>query len=99
MTEEQKDIQELFFQQLEMHILDMNGNVRSKVLNLWTKMQVENAIPIDRISDILHKASRRLTDKVATVRKNAMILLTKFVQTNPFSPVVIQLHYPLSCVF
>lgn len=88
LSDEQKDNRDLFLQQLEMHILDSSANVRSKVLNLWCKMQIENAIPIEKLSHILHIACGRLKDKVATVRRNVLILITRFIQTNQFSSMV-----------
>lgn len=88
LEEKQKNARDLFLQQLYIHILDTSASVRSKVLNLWCRIQNENALPVVEIAYVLNTACGRIKDKVTHVRRNALILLTKFIQTNPFSSMV-----------
>lgn len=90
MTDAEKETREELLKQLEMHIVDINAHVRAKVLHLWTKLQVEGVIPVNRLADILEKGARRLQDRTVIVRKNAVVMVTKFIETNPYSSEVIK---------
>lgn len=85
MTEEEKETRADLLKQLEIHMLDTSAHVRAKVLQLWAKLQFEAVIPLGMVPDVLEKASRRLGDRTALVRKNAATLLIKFVECNPFA--------------
>lgn len=85
MSEDEMENRDYLLDQLEFHICDANAHVRAKVLQLWTNMQYEAKIPLNRISVILEKARKRLSDKSQVVRKFAIILFTKFIESNPFA--------------
>lgn len=93
MNEEEKETRELLLKQLDMHITDINAHVRSKVLQLWTKLQFEGAVPLNRLPELLEKASKRLSDRTVVVRKSAAALLTKTIESNPYAAVVCKIIY------
>lgn len=74
-----------FMDKLESHICDIHAYVRSKALQIWMRLSEHDAIPLQRKHKIVRLAKERLMDKTATVRKNAMQLLTAFLSNNPFA--------------
>lgn len=71
------------------HIVDINAIVRSRVLQLWTRLARNFQIPLAFINGgLIRDACSRLIDKSINVRKNAAIFLTAVLQYNPFGPSV-----------
>lgn len=67
----------------------MNANVRSRALQLWTKLAKASQIPINFIQNcLITDAAGRLLDKSLFVRKNAAAFLWTFLDYNPFGPSV-----------
>lgn len=85
LTEEQKEIRDEFLDDLLQHVDDVSGYVRSKVLQIWNEMQTEAAVPLTCQTKVVRAAVDRLEDKAALVRKNAVVLLRTFLETNPFA--------------
>ncbi|VDN57572.1 unnamed protein product [Dracunculus medinensis] len=72
---------------LQDHIVDINAIVRSRVLQLWTRLARNFQIPLAFINGgLIRDACSRLIDKSINVRKNAAIFLTAVLQYNPFGP-------------
>lgn len=88
LSEEAKESRAYFFQQLEMHMLDTNAHVRAKVLQLWSKLHFDAAVPRGMLSVVMEKAVKKLQDRAVLVRKYAANLLTTFIECNPFSATV-----------
>ncbi|ORY79393.1 armadillo-type protein [Protomyces lactucae-debilis] len=79
-----------FFDLLEERFLDSNPYCRSKVLQTYVKLcDLQNKFPKRRqkVSDL---ATQALDDKSSNVRRNAIKLLARLVQTHPFD----MLHGP-----
>ncbi|MFH4982233.1 hypothetical protein AB6A40_008942 [Gnathostoma spinigerum] len=65
------------------HINDMNVNVRSRALQLWTRLAESERIPISFIKNgLIRDAGARLEDKSVTVRKNAAAFLKTLLEYN-----------------
>uniref|UniRef100_A0A0N5AEA3 Asparaginase n=1 Tax=Syphacia muris TaxID=451379 RepID=A0A0N5AEA3_9BILA len=72
---------------LQDHIVDVNANVRSRALQLWTRLAKSTQIPLVFIQNcLIHDASCRFLDKSIFVRKNAASFLSTFLDHNPFGP-------------
>uniref|UniRef100_F1KR65 Condensin complex subunit 1 n=1 Tax=Ascaris suum TaxID=6253 RepID=F1KR65_ASCSU len=72
---------------LQDHIVDVNAVVRSRALQLWTRLARSAQIPLAFIHNgLIRDAGCRLMDKSVYVRKNAAIFLATFLEFNPFGP-------------
>lgn len=80
-----KDLRDQCLEHLEDHIHDVHALMRSKVLQIWNDLIREKAVPLSRQHDVLKLVLGRLWDKSSLVRKNAIQLLTAFVNSNPFA--------------
>ncbi|XP_067402039.1 condensin complex subunit 1 isoform X1 [Emydura macquarii macquarii] len=74
-----------FLDTLQAHVCDINGFVRSRVLQLFTRIVQQKALPLTRFQAVVSLAVSRLQDKSVTVIKNAIQLLAAFLLNNPFS--------------
>lgn len=67
------------------HLHDVHSFVRSKTLQLWHKLSMKQAIPLNLQHKVLSMTADRLTDKTSTVRKHAVQLLIVLMQGNPYA--------------
>ncbi|XP_030391299.1 condensin complex subunit 1 isoform X4 [Gopherus evgoodei] len=74
-----------FLDTLQAHLCDVNGFVRSRVLQLFTRIVQRKALPLARFQVVVSLAVGRLQDRSVTVVKNAIQLLAAFLSNNPFS--------------
>ncbi|NXN31545.1 CND1 protein, partial [Nycticryphes semicollaris] len=82
-----------FLNILQAHICDINGFVRSRVLQLFTRIVQckaslcggNGALPLTQFQSVVSLAVGRLKDKSVIVVKNAIQLLAAFLSNNPFS--------------
>ncbi|XP_053154023.1 condensin complex subunit 1 isoform X2 [Hemicordylus capensis] len=74
-----------FLDTLQAHTCDVHGFVRSRVLQLFTRIVQQKALPLTRFQAVVSLAVGRLQDKSVTVVKNAIQLLAAFLSNNPFS--------------
>ncbi|XP_050793006.1 condensin complex subunit 1 isoform X1 [Gopherus flavomarginatus] len=74
-----------FLDTLQAHLCDVSGFVRSRVLQLFTRIVQRKALPLARFQVVVSLAVGRLQDKSVTVVKNAIQLLAAFLSNNPFS--------------
>ncbi|BES97083.1 Condensin complex subunit 1 [Nesidiocoris tenuis] len=70
---------------LIIHLHDQNAYVRSKDLQLWTKLAGERVIPKDLVSEVAEKALARLGDKSAFVVKSTVQFFCVQLKNNPFA--------------
>ena len=73
LNDEQKDKCDECLHHLEKHILHCNDYVRSKLLQAWQRLCIERAIPLSIQERLLAATVRRLRDKSAIVRKQALL--------------------------
>ncbi|KAL7024546.1 hypothetical protein ACKWTF_013099 [Chironomus riparius] len=85
LVQDHKDIRNEYLEHIYYHIHDVNAHVRSKALALWTHMKSVDAVPVIWLSPIMKVVASRLEDKSALVRKNAIHLMTSFLERNPFA--------------
>uniref|UniRef100_A0A1I7V747 Condensin complex subunit 1 n=1 Tax=Loa loa TaxID=7209 RepID=A0A1I7V747_LOALO len=70
---------------LQDHTVDVNAVVRSRTLQLWTRLARASQIPIVFISGgLIRDAGGRLIDKSVSVRRNAATFLSAILEYNPF---------------
>uniref|UniRef100_A0A8B9MWC3 Condensin complex subunit 1 n=1 Tax=Accipiter nisus TaxID=211598 RepID=A0A8B9MWC3_9AVES len=74
-----------FLNMLQAHVCDINGFVRSRVLQLFTRIVQCKALPLTQFQSVVSLAVGRLRDKSVVVAKNAIQLLAAFLSNNPFS--------------
>ncbi|XP_048359321.1 LOW QUALITY PROTEIN: condensin complex subunit 1 [Sphaerodactylus townsendi] len=75
-----------FLDTLQAHTCDVHGLVRSRMLQLFTRIVQQKALPLTRFQQsVVCLAVSRLQDKSVTVVKNAIQLLAAFLSNNPFS--------------
>nr|XP_014349218.1 PREDICTED: condensin complex subunit 1 [Latimeria chalumnae] len=74
-----------FLDTLQEHIHDVHSFVRSKVLQIFTRIVGQKALPLTRFQAVVTLAVGRLFDKSINVCKNAIQLLAVFMANNPFS--------------
>ncbi|NXL46487.1 CND1 protein, partial [Podilymbus podiceps] len=74
-----------FLNMLQAHVCDINGFVRSRVLQLFTRIVQCKALPLTQFQSVVSLAVGRLKDKAVVVVKNAIQLLAAFLSNNPFS--------------
>ncbi|RLV99038.1 hypothetical protein DV515_00010182 [Chloebia gouldiae] len=70
-----------FLDMLQAHVCDVHSFVRSRVLQLFTRI----ALPLTQFQSVVSLAVGRLKDKSVLVVKNAIQLLAAFLSNNPFS--------------
>ncbi|XP_040450627.1 condensin complex subunit 1 [Falco naumanni] len=74
-----------FLSMLRSHICDIHGFVRSRVLQLFTRIVQCRVLPLTQFQSVVSVAVGRLKDKSVMVVKNAIQLLAAFLSNNPFS--------------
>ncbi|XP_057558367.1 condensin complex subunit 1 isoform X2 [Hippopotamus amphibius kiboko] len=80
-----RDTRDQFLDTLQAHGHDVNSFVRSRVLQLFTRIVQQKALPLTRFQAVVALAVGRLADKSVLVCKNAIQLLASFLANNPFS--------------
>ncbi|NXF94040.1 CND1 protein, partial [Eubucco bourcierii] len=73
-----------FLEILQTHIRDVNSFVRSRVLQLFTRIVQCRALPLTLFRSLVPLVVERLKDKAVAVVKNAIQLLAAFLSNNPF---------------
>jgi len=74
-----------YFERLEDHMHDVNSYVRSKVLQIWHNIVIEQCLPLLQQESLMKLVVGRLRDKSSIVRRNALQLLTALLKLNPFA--------------
>ncbi|XP_023801901.1 condensin complex subunit 1, partial [Cyanistes caeruleus] len=74
-----------FLDILQAHVCDVHSFVRSRVLQLFTRIVQCKALPLTQFQSAVSLAVGRLQDKSVIVVKNAIQLLAAFLSNNPFS--------------
>lgn len=74
-----------FLGMLQDHVCDVHSFVRSRVLQLFTRIVQRKALPLTQFQSVVSLAVGRLKDKSVIVVKNAIQLLAAFLSNNPFS--------------
>uniref|UniRef100_A0A8D2NK63 Condensin complex subunit 1 n=1 Tax=Zosterops lateralis melanops TaxID=1220523 RepID=A0A8D2NK63_ZOSLA len=74
-----------FLDVLQAHVCDVHSFVRSRVLQLFTRIVQHKALPLTQFQSVVSLAVGRLKDKSVIVVKNAIQLLAAFLSNNPFS--------------
>ncbi|XP_006891347.1 PREDICTED: condensin complex subunit 1 [Elephantulus edwardii] len=85
LEETARDTRDQFLDTLQAHGHDVNSFVRSRVLQLFTRIVQQKALPLTRFQTVVALAVERLSDKSVLVCKNAIQLLATFLANNPFS--------------
>ncbi|XP_054094027.2 condensin complex subunit 1 isoform X1 [Callithrix jacchus] len=85
LEEAARDTRDQFLDALQAHGHDVNSFVRSRVLQLFTRIVQQKALPLTRFQAVVALAVGRLADKSVLVCKNAIQLLASFLANNPFS--------------
>ncbi|NWR65294.1 CND1 protein, partial [Bucorvus abyssinicus] len=85
LEEAARDTRDQFLNTLQAHICDINSFVRSRVLQLFTRIVQCKALPLTQFQSVVSLAVGRLKDKSVVVVKNAIQLLAAFLSNNPFS--------------
>lgn len=80
-----RDTRDQFLDTLQAHCHDVNSFVRSRVLQLFTRIVQQKALPLTRFQAVVALAVGRLADKSVLVCKSAIQLLASFLANNPFS--------------
>ncbi|KAL5262314.1 hypothetical protein ACHWQZ_G007890 [Mnemiopsis leidyi] len=82
---EEKGTRETLFDRLELHIHDQNAFVRSKSIQILTKLIEQRCVPIPRQPDLVEKVVGSIQDRSSNVRKNALVFITTYLGCNPYS--------------
>ncbi|XP_075564505.1 condensin complex subunit 1 [Pelecanus crispus] len=85
LEEAARSTRDQFLNMLQAHVCDINGFVRSRVLQLFTRIVQCKALPLTQFQCVVSLAVGRLKDKSVVVVKNAIQLLAAFLSNNPFS--------------
>ncbi|XP_012493320.1 PREDICTED: condensin complex subunit 1 [Propithecus coquereli] len=85
LEEAARDTRDQFLDTLQAHGHDVNSFVRSRVLQFFTRIVQQKALPLTRFQAVVALAVGRLADKSVLVCKNAIQLLASFLANNPFS--------------
>ncbi|EGV98523.1 condensin complex subunit 1 [Cricetulus griseus] len=85
LEETARETRDQFLDILQAHGHDVNSFVRSRVLQLFTRIVQQKVLPLTRFQAVMALAVGRLADKSVLVCKNAIQLLASFVANNPFS--------------
>lgn len=80
-----RDTRDQFLDTLQAHGHDVNSFVRSRALQLFTRIVQQKALPLTRFQGVMALAVGRLADRSVLVCKNAIQLLASFLANNPFS--------------
>lgn len=80
-----KQTRDQFLDTLEDHMHDVHAHVRSSVLQIWGRLCLAKAIPLNRQQRVLQLTIGRLRDKSSNVRKQAVQLLTTLLECNPLT--------------
>nr|XP_027806943.1 condensin complex subunit 1 [Marmota flaviventris] len=80
-----RETRDQFLDTLQAHGHDVNSFVRSRVLQLFTRIVQQKALPLTRFQAVVVLAVGRLADKSVLVCKSAIQLLASFLANNPFS--------------
>uniref|UniRef100_A0A2K6V8B9 Condensin complex subunit 1 n=1 Tax=Saimiri boliviensis boliviensis TaxID=39432 RepID=A0A2K6V8B9_SAIBB len=78
-------LEEAFLDTLQARGQDVNSFVWSRVLQLFTRIVQQKALPLTRFQAVVALAVGHLADKSVLVCKNAIQLLASFLANNPFS--------------
>ncbi|XP_073995439.1 CAP-D2 condensin subunit isoform X2 [Rhodnius prolixus] len=70
---------------LRNHLRDQNSYVRSKALQLWSKLAGARAIPKSYLMILLQSAKNRISDKSLMSAKSAIQLFTVVLKENPYA--------------
>uniref|UniRef100_A0A669F2Q8 Condensin complex subunit 1 n=1 Tax=Oreochromis niloticus TaxID=8128 RepID=A0A669F2Q8_ORENI len=79
-----------FFDTLQEHLHDSHSHVRTRVLQVYTRIVNSKALPLCRYSEVMELAVGRLMDKSINVVKSAIQLLAAFIAHNPYSFITIE---------
>lgn len=85
LNDDQKELRDDCLEDLWNHMNDVSSYVRAKVLQIWNDLKNKNAVPLVWIIQVVARTIERLEDRTATVRRNAIILLRSFLESNPFA--------------
>ncbi|XP_059114605.1 condensin complex subunit 1 isoform X1 [Peromyscus eremicus] len=85
LEETARETRDQFLDILQAHGHDVNSFVRSRVLQLFTRIVQQKVLPLTRFQAVVALAVGRLADKSVLVCKNAIQLLASFLANNPFS--------------
>ncbi|XP_034997174.2 condensin complex subunit 1 [Zootoca vivipara] len=85
LEEASKNTRDQFLDTLQAHTCDVSSFVRSRVLQLFTRIVQQKALPLTQFQSVACLAVGRLQDKSVNVVKNAIQLLAAFLSNNPFS--------------
>ncbi|XP_023559471.1 condensin complex subunit 1 isoform X2 [Octodon degus] len=85
LEEAARETRDQFLDTLQAHGHDVNSFVRSRVLQLFTRIVQQKVLPLTRFQAVVSLAVGRLADKSVLVCKNAIQLLASFLANNPFS--------------
>ncbi|XP_076796698.1 condensin complex subunit 1 isoform X2 [Arvicanthis niloticus] len=85
LEESARETRDQFLDSLQAHVHDVNCFVRNRVLQLFTRIVQQKALPLTRFQAVVALAVGRLADKSVLVCKNAIQLLASFLANNPFS--------------
>ncbi|XP_064011981.1 condensin complex subunit 1 [Pogoniulus pusillus] len=84
LEEAARDARDQFLAILQTHVCDVNSFVRSRVLQLFTRIVQCRALPLTLFRSLVPLVVERLKDKAVAVVKNAIQLLAAFLSNNPF---------------
>uniref|UniRef100_A0AAX7USB4 Condensin complex subunit 1 n=1 Tax=Astatotilapia calliptera TaxID=8154 RepID=A0AAX7USB4_ASTCA len=79
-----------FFDTLQEHLHDSHSHVRTRVLQVYTRIVNSKALPLCRYSEVMELAVGRLMDKSINVVKSSIQLLAAFIAHNPYSFITIE---------
>ncbi|XP_036036921.1 condensin complex subunit 1 isoform X2 [Onychomys torridus] len=85
LEETARETRDQFLDILQAHGHDVNSFVRSRVLQLFTRIVQQKVLPLTRFQAVVALAVGRLADRSVLVCKNAIQLLASFLANNPFS--------------
>ena len=85
LDDKKRDVRDQLLEPLLEHLHDVHAFVRSKCLQLWHKLCMKQAIPLNLQHKVLCLTTERLHDKTSTVRKHAIQLLIVLMQGNPYA--------------
>lgn len=74
-----------FFDTLQEHLHDIHSHVRTRVIQVFTRIVNSKALPLCRYSEVMALTVGRLMDKSVNVVKSAIQLLAAFIGHNPYS--------------
>ncbi|NXL30673.1 CND1 protein, partial [Glaucidium brasilianum] len=85
LEEAARSTRDQFLNMLQAHVCDVHSFVRSRVLQLFTRIVQCKVLPLTQFQSVVSLAVGRLKDKSVIVVKNAIQLLAAFLSNNPFS--------------